>query len=73
MLDHRRQKVDPPTPASKKLKFSLGKLLTVEGGVSLGNLWVKSVNLFWFWISGLSTSSSSGVGSWLSFSKGDVV
>jgi hypothetical protein len=50
-----------------------GLLLIVESGVSLGDLWVKSMNLFWGWILGSwgtgrwggSSSIGSSVGSWL--------
>jgi len=37
----------------------------VESGVGLSNLWVKSVYLFWLWVSG-SGGSSFWLGSWVS-------
>jgi len=37
----------------------------VESGVGLSDLWVKSVYLFWLWISG-SGGSSFWLGSWVS-------
>ena len=45
-------------------------MLTVEGRVSSGNLWVKDENLFWLWVSLVveilsNVSSSSLVSSWL--------
>jgi hypothetical protein len=47
-------------------------LLVVEGGVSLGNLWVKSVNLVWLRVSsgGVLDTGSGILGGWLSLSKG---
>merc|ERR1711935_345232 len=35
--------------------------LVVEGGVGLGDLWVKGVDLLWWWV----VSLNSGGGSWL--------
>jgi len=37
----------------------------VKSGVGLSDLWVKSVYLFWFWVSG-SGGSSFWLGSWVS-------
>ena len=36
--------------------------LVVEGGVGLGDLWVKGVDLLWWWV----VSLNSGGSSWLS-------
>jgi hypothetical protein len=34
------------------LKKRLSLLVVVESGVGLGDLWVKSMNLFWLWVIG---------------------
>ena len=53
-----------------RVNLQKGLLLIVESGVSLGDLWVKGMNLFWGWIFGgwsCGSGISSGVSSWLSF------
>jgi hypothetical protein len=35
---------------NRPIRCNLTSLLVVESGVSLGDLWVKSVNLLWSWI-----------------------
>ena len=53
-----------------RVNLDKGLLLIVESGVSLGDLWVKGMNLFWGWIFGCWGTGgcggiSSSVSSWL--------
>merc|ERR1719197_640438 len=49
--------------SSSQILINSNKALSVvEGGVGLGDLWVKGVDLLWWWVGSL----NSGVSSWLS-------